>query len=207
MNIHSFIFVVNNEMARKIDINKVERLKQTTMKLVVENGYGGASASLIAKEAKIATGYFYLHYKGKYEMVNAIFQEVFQDVYTIFEDMFGKHTIFSEIVETLIHYFIDLGNVDPIRLKFMYVLTNDYSFVIDRHLKEDIYKVILKLKEMGNDSGCIDPNITEDDLYLILVINTIQFINQRFKSNKGAYVVTESEEQHLLYLVNKIIKK
>ena len=66
MNVH---LLINDIMARIIDTEKIERLKEATMKLVVEHGYGGASAALIAKEAKVAAGYFYMHYSGKYEMV------------------------------------------------------------------------------------------------------------------------------------------
>lgn len=58
-------------MARITDVNRIKRLKDSTMKLVVENGFGGASAAMIAIDAKVASGYFYMHYKGKYEMVNS----------------------------------------------------------------------------------------------------------------------------------------
>ena len=40
-------------MARITDLKRIERLKQSTMKLVVEKGFGGASAILIAKDAAV----------------------------------------------------------------------------------------------------------------------------------------------------------
>jgi len=194
-------------MARITDKNKIERLKQSTMKLVVENGFGGASAALISKDAGVAAGYFYMHYKGKYEMVNAIFQEVYQEFIILFEELEPDNAPFLESIETIIHRFVKLANTEPIKVKFLYVLSNDYSFAIDPTIRENNFQVIKKLKERGQKSNCLDPRITEDDLYLILFINSLQYINQRFKKshNKEA-IISELEEKHLFYLITKFLK-
>ncbi|PWE00848.1 TetR/AcrR family transcriptional regulator [Marinilabilia rubra] len=194
-------------MARITDKNKIERLKQSTMKLVVENGFGGASAALISKDAGVAAGYFYMHYKGKYEMVNAIFQEVYQEFIILFEELEPDNAPFIESIETIIHRFVKLANTEPIKVKFLYVLSNDYSFAIDPIIRENNFQVIKKLKERGQKSNCLDPRITEDDLYLILFINSLQYINQRFKkSHNKEVIISELEEKHLFYLITKFLK-
>jgi AcrR family transcriptional regulator len=194
-------------MARITDKNKIERLKQSTMKLVVENGFGGASAALISKDAGVAAGYFYIHYKGKYEMVNAIFQEVYQEFIILFEEMEPDNAPFFESIETIIHRFVKLANTEPIKVKFLYVLSNDYSFAIDPTIRENNFQVIKKLKERGQKSNCLDTQITEDDLYLILFINSLQYINQRFKkSHNKEVIISELEEKHLFYLITKFLK-
>ncbi|WP_346862225.1 TetR/AcrR family transcriptional regulator [uncultured Draconibacterium sp.] len=193
-------------MARITDQKKIERLKQATMKLVVERGFGGASAALIAKEAEVASGYFYMHYKGKYEMVNSILQEVYQEVFGEFEVLIEKELSFSETIETMVRDFVRMANAEPIKVKFLYVLTNDYSFVIDQTIRENTFEIIRKVKEFGQSSNALDAAISEDDLYLILFINTIQYINQRYKNSKQKVKISDADVDHLLYLFNKILR-
>ena len=193
-------------MARIIDTDKVERLKDATMKLVVEHGYGGASAALIAKEAKVAAGYFYMHYKGKYEMVNHLLHDVYHEIIDKLYEQIDSSSSFNEIIENLIHYFFVLANKEPIKLKFLYVLTNDYSFKIEEEVKAIIYSTIEKIKQIGLKSNDLDAKLTADDLYLMLVINSIQFINQRYKNKPKQKKFSKEDQEHLLYLIYKIIK-
>lgn len=193
-------------MARITDKKKIERLKQSTMKLVVERGFGGASASLIAKDAKVASGYFYLHYKGKYEMVNALLHDVYKEVLEKFEELTSHDSTFIEIIENMIRHFFVMANSDPIKLKFLYVLTNDYSFVIDKKMHENIFKIINVLVYDGHASGQLDKKINQSDLYLIVVINTIQYINQFYKNSNKKIILGKENEDHLIYLTTKILK-
>ena len=193
-------------MARITDKNRIERLKQSTMKLVVERGFGGASATLIAKDADVAAGYFYMHYKGKFEMVNALLQDVYQEVVDKFKELTNNGSSFNNTVEKMIRHFFAMANTEPIKLKFLYVLTNDYSFVIDKKMRESIFKLITNLKEQGHTSGELDKVIDEKDLYLTVIINKIQFINQYYKNSPGGVVFKKKDEDHLIYLTNKILR-
>jgi AcrR family transcriptional regulator len=192
-------------MARITDQKKIARLKQSTMELVVERGFGGASAALIAKEANVASGYFYLHYKGKYALVNSILQEVYQEVFGKFEELLKHDTPFSEIIEKLVRHFVGIANAEPIKVKFLYVLTNDYNFVIDHKIRENTFQLIEKVREIGLASGSLDKRMTNDDLYLILVITTMQYINQKYKYT-AQDVISEEDVNHLLNLFIKFLK-
>jgi len=193
-------------MARITDQKKVERLKQSTMKLVVERGFGGASAALIASDAQVASGYFYMHYAGKYEMVNAILQEVYLEVLDEFKELVQHGNSFETIVEKNVRHFVDMANSDPVKIKFLYVLTNDYSFVIDQQIRENIFQIIRQISVLGKQAGGLDPKITDDDLFLILITTIFQYVNQYFKSHKQEPTIQEEETQHLLYLIQKILK-
>ena len=193
-------------MARITDLKKVERLKQSTMKLVVERGFGGASAALIASDAQVASGYFYMHYAGKYEMVNAILQEVYLEVLDEFKGLVENGNSFEIIVEKVVRHFVDMANSDPVKIKFLYVLTNDYSFVVDQQIRENIYYIIKQISELGKQAGSLDSKITDEDLFLILITTIFQYINQYFKNHKQETKIQEEETQHLLYLVQKFLK-
>lgn len=191
-------------MARKTDQNKIHRLKQSTMKLVVEKGFGGASAALISKDAQVASGYFYMHYQGKYEMVNSILHEVYNELLVRFEDFIQQGFSFWETVEQIVRHFIHIANTDPVKIKFLYVLTNDYSFVLEQRFRENTYRIINRLSSMGHKSGSLDQNITDDDLYLIMLATIFQYINQHFKRNETS--IQEKETRHLLFLIQKLLK-
>lgn len=193
-------------MARITDQNRVERLKHSTMKLVVEHGFGGASASLIAKDAEVASGYFYMHYKGKYEMVNALLQDVYQEVVSKFEELTNNGSTFNEIVENMIRHFFALANAEPIKLQFLYVLINDYSFVIDSEMRDNILKIINVIVFDGYSSGQLDKKVTESDFYIFVIINTIQYINQCYKNAGKPIIFKKKDEDHLIYLTNKILR-
>ncbi len=204
MNERSFINY--DIMARITDQNRIERLKQSTMKLVAENGFGGASASLIAKDAEVASGYFYMHYKGKYEMVNALLHDVYEEVVCKFEELTSEESSFLEIIENMIRYFFEMANNDPIKLKFLYVLTSDYSFAIDKKMHENIFKILNIMVFDGHSSGQLDKEIKPDDLYLIVVINTIQYINHCYKNSGEPIIFNKKDEDHLIYLINKVLR-
>jgi AcrR family transcriptional regulator len=204
MNEHSFI--INDIMARITDLKRIERLKQSTMKLVVEKGFGGASAILIAKDAGVAAGYFYRHYKGKKEMVNSLLQDVYQEMFTKFQELSLKGLTFSAITENMIRNFIELANANPVKIKFLYVLTHDYSFVVDPSIKENIFHLLIQLKNLGHESGELDKEINEDDLYQILIMNVLQTINLGFRKQKGKNSFKNPATEHLVYLTGKVLR-
>ncbi len=193
-------------MARITDQSKIERLKKSTMKLVVEHGFGGASASLIAKDADVATGYFYMHYKSKYELVNTLLHDVYQEVISKFEEITHKDLSFGEIVGKMIRHFFSMANKAPVKLKFLYVLTNDYSFLIEKEMHDSVFKILNVLTFDGHSTGQLDKEIQPADLYLIVIINTIQYINQCYKSAQKEVIFKKKDEDHLIYLTNKVLK-
>lgn len=204
MNIH---LLTNEIMARITDQNKLERLKVSTMKLVAEKGYGGASAVLIAADAKVATGYFYLHYHGKYEMVNALLSEVYLEVANKLDELIKKGSSFSELIKSIVSYFFSMANKEPVKAKFFHVISNDYRFKVDQEIKESIFNYIQKIMDVGLINYELDSKLIQEDMFLFLLINTIQYINQRFKNSTSAVEFTKIDEEHLLYMINKILKQ
>lgn len=193
-------------MARVTDQNRVERLKEATMKLVAEKGFGGASALLIASQAKVSMGYFYRHYNSKEEMVNALLDEVFTEVTGNIEELIQKGSQFNELISGLIHYFIAMANTNPIKIKFFSVLFNDYRFKMEASSKEQVLGYIQRVMEVGYKENSLDPKLFADDMFLILVVNTLQTINQRFKYSNAPVVFNSSDEEHILYIITKTIK-
>ena len=193
-------------MARITDQKKLERLKVSTMKMVAQKGYGGASAVSIAADAKVATGYFYLHYKGKYELVNSLLSDIYIDVAAKLNELINEGSSFDVLIENLVNYFFDMANKEPVKVKFFYVMSNDYQFKLEAETWESIYEFIGKIMSIGYKEGLLDSKLTKENMFLYLVINIIQHINQRFKHGSSRTKFTQEDREHMLYLVNKIIK-
>ena len=130
--------------------------------------------------------------------------EVYNEVLVRFEDFVQHGYSFWETVEKIARHFIEIANTEPVKIKFLYVLTNDYSFVLDKEIKENTYRIINRLRGMGQESDDLDKNISDDDLYLILLATIFQYINLHFKRNETK--IQEKETQHLLYLIRKLLK-
>ncbi|MBK6285485.1 MAG: hypothetical protein IPF54_25000 [Draconibacterium sp.] len=100
-----------------------------------------------------------------------------------------------------------MANNDPVKLKFLYVLTHDYSFVIDKEMRENINMLIQNIKEQGHASGELDKMLNEDDIYLCVILNTVQFINQQYKKSSKDIIFKKKDEDHLIYLTRKLLKQ
>jgi AcrR family transcriptional regulator len=58
------------------DDNKLEQIFEATIKLVAKEGLAGLTMNKIAQEAGIGTGTLYVYFKGKEELINALFLRV-----------------------------------------------------------------------------------------------------------------------------------
>jgi AcrR family transcriptional regulator len=69
MNLYSLKFA----LVKPKDDKKIEQIYTATLQLVIDKGLAGITMSEIAKEAGLATGTLYIYFKGKDELVNALF--------------------------------------------------------------------------------------------------------------------------------------
>jgi Transcriptional regulator len=169
-------------MARVIDTSKIERIKEVTMQMVVYKGYGNASVSEIAKKAGVAEGYLYRYYKSKSELVEDLLYQNMNELADKLEGLLSDNHSIGEIFEHLIRTLFTIANNSPERIKFLYVLMNDYNFRIKEHQRQRIFDLCQRIKEKGLVAGDIRQDIDEEEIYLIAVTYPIQFINLRLKA-------------------------
>jgi TetR/AcrR family transcriptional regulator, repressor of fatR-cypB operon len=189
MSIHSYI------MARIIDETKIERIKEATLYMVVSKGYGGASISEIAKQAGVAEGYLYRHYKSKADLVNDLLFYHVNEIMDKLEKLLDNQYSVKEIFEHLTRGLFDLAINHPVRIKFLYVLMHDYNFKVQEMQRQRIFNLCSRVKEMGQKSGEIRKDIDEEEIYLLSVAYPIQFINLRLKNFFNLTQLGENELQ------------
>jgi hypothetical protein len=73
-------------------------------------------------------------------------------------------------------------------------------------MRGNINELIGLIKEQGQNSGELDKNLREEDIYLAVVLNTIQYINHRYKITTKKVTFKKADEDHHIYLTNKILK-
>ncbi len=85
---------------RKKDFEKEQRVKQAVIKLILEEGFEGASISKIARAAGVSPATVYIYYDNKEQMLTSIYQEYANSGYEylmgqICTDMDGRQMLSS----------------------------------------------------------------------------------------------------------------
>lgn len=193
-------------MARIIDETKIERIKEAAIQMVVLRGVGGASISEIAHKAGVAEGYLYRHYKGKTELINDLLFTIMNEVLNELQKLIDEQHPVGEIIEKVVRILFDLANRDPERIKFLYVLMNDYNYSIQKDQQQRIFSLCRRVKEVSLSVGTIDSALSEEEIYLLGVAYPIQFINLRLKSFFYQSQLGEDEIKKVLHICLNSIK-
>ena len=193
-------------MARLIDDSKIERIREATIEMVVDKGYGGASISEIAKKAGVAEGYLYRYYKGKSELVNDL-------LYTNLNELINKQEQFlddlhsvSDIFEQQIRVLFKIANKHPEKVKFLFVLMHDYNFTIQDTQRKRIRDLCKRVKAKGLATKEIKPETDEEEIFLLGFTYPIEFVNLRFKRIFNRTSLGEKEIQRVLNICISAIK-
>ncbi|MDP4184250.1 MAG: TetR/AcrR family transcriptional regulator [Bacteroidota bacterium] len=193
-------------MARIIDISKMERVKETAIQMVVEKGYGGASIATIAKKAGVAEGYLYRFYKGKEELVVDLLCNKVNEIADELELLLQRCNRVADVVSLLVKKIFQIAENNPDHIKFLYVLMHDYNFKIGDRERERIFKLCREIKNIGSNSGEIGEFITEEDIYMLVNIFPIQFINLRIKNFFGNKSWDNTDKEHIIEIIIKTLK-
>lgn len=194
-------------MARNTDPSRIEKIHLATMHMVVQNGYGGASVSSIARQAGVAEGYLYRFYKGKSELVNGLFFKVLSEVAKHMEEVLERSKSIGEVLDELLHQMLKLTHSTPEKIMFLYKLMHDPTFRMEDGLRDRIFNICSRFKKIGTETGQMDPQISEENIYLLSVSYPISFINVRLKGLFYTQKLDEEELNNVKLLILKSLKK
>jgi len=172
-------------MPRIIDETKMLRIKEAAIELVVKNGYGGASISAIRKKAGVAEGYLYRHYNGKQDLILDLLYSQINNIIEKIESLLISCPEVKELIKQLIQTYFEIASAKPEYIKFIHVLMHDYNFQVSDEQRQQIKSLCTKIIIKGKNNKELNSTITEEDIYLMMVIHPIEFINLRFKSYFG----------------------
>lgn len=183
MNVYSYICILNqNNMARKIDDDKIARIKAATMKTIVDYGIEATTIAMIAKNANVSGGYLYRIYSGKQDLINELYYDKVSSLYKELEFLIALNNnsivpIISAFVQNRIVYSIN----EPNASNFFYQLLHNDNFSLSNEQKNKSLLLMKTIKEIGVNAKEISANIKIFHLYYHILVYVVDYIH--FKKN------------------------
>lgn len=184
-------------MARVIDEGKIERIREATVEFVVQNGYGGAAISSIARRAGVAEGYLYRFYRSKHELVTELLYSKVAQIIEKLERLLSSRLSVKEVITKLIGEFFNMATTSPGEIKFIYVLMHDYNFQVSDDQRLQIKNLCERVVLIGIANGEIRKDISVDEAYGMVVIYPLEFINLRMKGFFGISALTIDDQKRV----------
>tara|TARA_R110001583_G_scaffold83691_3_gene220858 strand:+ start:3327 stop:3911 length:585 start_codon:yes stop_codon:yes gene_type:complete len=194
-------------MARKIDQDKIDRIKKATMQTIVENGIESTTIAMIAKNAEVSGGYLYRTYKGKQDLINELYYDKVNSLYKELEFLLALNkTSIRPLIESFIQnrviYFLN----EPIASKFFYQLLHNENFSASNDIKFKSAELMESIKNIGVKSGEISDKTTVYQLHYHVFVYPVDFINFTRKNIFGEQEVTINDVKSLTDNILKILK-
>jgi len=184
-------------MARIIDEGKIQRIREATIELVVQKGYGGASISSIAHRAGVAEGYLYRFYSSKLELVTELLFSKVSRIIEKLEFLLNTCTTTGDVIIQLIGELFRTANDFPEEIRFIHVLMHDYNFQVSDEQRLHIKSLCEKVIGIGVVNGEISSSVTAEEAYGMVIIYPIEFINLRMKGFFGSTTWTKEDQKRV----------
>ncbi len=184
-------------MARLIDEGKIQRIREATIELVVQKGYGGAAISSIAHRAGVAEGYLYRFYTSKQELVTELLFSKVSRIIEKLEFLLNTCTTTKDVISQLIDELFRTANDSPEEIRFIHVLMHDYNFQVSDEQRLHIKSLCEKVIRIGITNGEISSSVSDEEAYGMVVIYPIEFINLRMKGFFGTTTWTEEDQKRV----------
>ena len=190
-------------MARKIDEDKLVRIKNATMKTIVDCGIEKTTIAMIAKNAGVSGGYLYRTYSGKQALIDELFLDKVVSLNNELEFLIGLNpTNFAPILKAFIQNRLSFAINEPIASKFFYQLIHNDNFTLTGELKEESISLMESIKKIGVQSGEISNNTSLSQIHyhiLVYVVDYIQYGRLNLFENQ------QLSTKEIDYLVNNIL--
>lgn len=175
-------------MARVTEPMKMERIKNATMEIMAEAGYGGLSIAKISKKAGVSSGYLYLHYSGKEELVLDIIDANLHLVRDriLYANNAQVQTVY-DFLYNIIDNFFELANSEPILARFITKLALELSVPTKakEQQKQEMNKIAETILTLGRKTGEIDSQMTYREIELVFFTLPFRYIDLEFDENKN----------------------
>lgn len=210
MNVYLYIctaiFIRN--MARKIDEDKLARIKQATMKTIVDVGIEKATIAMIAKNANVSGGYLYRLYTGKQALINELYLDKINSLNKELEFLIGlNQTSVASILQAFVQNRIVYAQNEPNGSKFFYQLLHNDNFVLSDELKQNSVLLMKTIKDIGKKTGEITTNTSLFQIQYHIIIYVVDYLHFKKKNFLGTETTVNIEADYLVNNILTILKK
>lgn len=210
MNVYLYIcteFLTKN-MARRIDEDKLTRIKHATMKTIVDVGLEKATIAMIAKNANVSGGYLYRLYTGKQDLINELYFEKITSLNIELEFLIGlNQTSIASILQAFVQNRIVYAQNEPEGSKFFYQLLHNDNFLLSSELKEKSVSIMNTIKTIGEQTGEIASNISLFQIQYHIIIYVVDYLHFKRKNFLGTEESVNIDVNYLVNNISTILKK
>ncbi len=195
-------------MARITDPEKLNRIKECTMDLLVRNGYSGITIAAIANEAKVSTGYLYRHFAGKDELISSLVIEHFEILPRTVIRLLDENTDITTIIRYFFGALFEMANTAPTKTRFISVLYRDPHFREEARSKSilKIPAIAERILRIGQQTNEINAQISVPEVMLFLLNLPIDYMFQRLEDGIDMKPFTEEEITRLAGMCMRALK-
>ncbi len=188
-------------MARITDPSKLEKIKASTMELIIRNGYRGVTISSIAKDAGVSAGYLYRHFDSKLELIDSLVEDCVREFRAGMLSVVRPNDSFETIVEAHMRNMVDVTLMSPLKILFLNSLMNDTGSDLRSELAKypevEIKHFFDIMTDKGKHDGIIGDDFEVTDLMIQLIIMPFQYIRLKLDGSFEDHELTERDVMKL----------
>ena len=177
-------------MAKKMDMTKLDRIREASVEIISEHGILNSSVASIAERAGVSVGYLYRHYPGKVDLIEDALRTITDRIYALADET----NDIRKIVRGIVEFIIESAATNRPKHKFLIMLLNDFSVEINPDIRERIRSIGDTLIAVGRKNNVLRDDTSVEDLYIALVGIPMQYLASRYKFGFG----DETDDQRRL---------
>lgn len=206
MNECLFIYlhpIIIKEMARRVDEDKIVRIKQATMKTIVDCGIEKTTIAMIAKNANVSGGYLYRLYIGKQALINELYFDKIESLNQELQFLIGlNQNSIADILKAFVQNRVLYAQNEPIASKFFYQLLHNDNFTLSGEIKDISVSLMKDIKSIGNKTGEIATTTSLAQIQYHILLYVVDYLHFKRKNFLG---IEESLNIDVDYLVDNIL--
>ena len=188
-------------MARQADPNKIEKVKEAAIEMMIQYGYKGTSIASIAKKAGVSVGYLYRHYSGKEELIEELIASYLEETKREFEETIAKSESFYDLIYSFVKGLFELAKTDILKLKFIITLIFEYDFsTMNEKKKQEQCAMIEKMMEKKLDTENLNENTTVEDIMMVIFTIPLSFLADKIMQENYKEFLTEKLARRIAHM-------
>jgi AcrR family transcriptional regulator len=158
-------------MARQINYEKLQAVKNSTMKLIAENGSSKATISEVAKHAGVSAGYLYTHFESKDALVDSLIVDIYEDILEKLVEISKLPGSIKIKLAEFIRALLNLTDEDPVKAKFLISLAHDERFLKEFIMDDPhgVFEIAENVLIAGKRENFFRKDLNVQELMLIML--------------------------------------
>lgn len=170
---------------RRKDDEKVKSIKEAVIKLILQEGFQGASISKIAKIAGVSPATVYIYFENKEIMLHDIYREYSEEIFDYILDQVNPEMEGGPLIEVIIRSYYNYIRENREIVSFIEQFSNCPSLACNCSETKSIcgvYNLIMELKNRR-----IVRNYSNSNLLAVLFypVKAIAFDNRKNEAERG----------------------